>query len=89
VPEGAIAEIPASNSTMYGWRPSFQVGEVLEGGAIGEVTASDDLDSSPAISSPPGSAGANGSTHLPQACSNSIPSGSRPRHSWELPECQG
>jgi NADPH-dependent curcumin reductase CurA len=42
VPEGAIAEIPASNSTMYGWRPSFQVGEVLEGGAIGEVAASDD-----------------------------------------------
>ena len=42
VPEGAIVEIPASNSTMYGWRPSFQVGEVLEGGAIGEVAASDD-----------------------------------------------
>jgi hypothetical protein len=38
----ALGEIAASNSTMYGWRPSFQVGEVLEGGAIGEVAASDD-----------------------------------------------
>src|SRR6185369_3782712 len=30
---GALGEIAASNSTMYGWRPSFQVGDVLEGGA--------------------------------------------------------
>jgi NADPH-dependent curcumin reductase CurA len=27
---------------MYGWRPPFQLGEALEGGAIGEVAASDD-----------------------------------------------
>ena len=26
---GAIGEIAASNSTMYGWRPNFQVGETL------------------------------------------------------------
>jgi NADPH-dependent curcumin reductase CurA len=42
VPRGAIGKIAASNSTMYGWRPNFQVGETLQGGAIGEVTASDD-----------------------------------------------
>jgi len=41
-PGGAIGEIAASNSTMYGWRPNFQVGETLQGGAIGEVAASDD-----------------------------------------------
>jgi len=39
---GVIGEIAASNSTMYGWRPPFQIGEALEGGAIGEVAASDD-----------------------------------------------
>src|SRR6267154_1299844 len=39
---GAIGEIAASNSTMYGWRPNFQVGETLQGGAIGEVAASYD-----------------------------------------------
>src|SRR6202158_329927 len=39
---GAIGEIAASNSTMYGWRPPFQLGEALQGGAIGEVAASDD-----------------------------------------------
>ena len=32
----------ASNSVMYGWRPPFQIGEVLQGGAIGEVVASND-----------------------------------------------
>src|SRR5882672_7551416 len=42
VPGGAIGAIAASNSTMYGWRPNFQVGETLQGGAIGEVAASDD-----------------------------------------------
>jgi NADPH-dependent curcumin reductase CurA len=42
VPGGAMGGIAASNSTMYGWRPNFQVGETLQGGAIGEVTASDD-----------------------------------------------
>src|SRR6202790_5352984 len=40
--EGAIGEIAASNSTMYGWRPPFRLGEALDGGAIGEVAASDD-----------------------------------------------
>jgi NADPH-dependent curcumin reductase CurA len=39
---GAIAEIAASNSTMYGWRPPFQLGDALDGGAIGEVAVSDD-----------------------------------------------
>jgi len=38
----AIGEIAVSNSTMFGWRPSFRVGETLEGGAIGEVAASED-----------------------------------------------
>ena len=42
VPGGAMGGIAASNSTMYGWRPNFQVGETLQGGAIGEVAASDD-----------------------------------------------
>src|SRR5712671_4150973 len=42
VHRGAIGEIAASNSTMYGWRPPFQLGEALDGGAIGEVAASDD-----------------------------------------------
>jgi len=42
VPGGAIGKIAACNSTMYGWRPNFQVGETLQGGAIGEVAASDD-----------------------------------------------
>src|SRR5439155_596232 len=37
-----VGEITASNSTMYGWRPPFQLGEALDGGAIGEVAASDD-----------------------------------------------
>src|SRR6202051_1593690 len=32
---GTIGEIAASNSTMYGWRPPFQLGEALDGGAIG------------------------------------------------------
>jgi NADPH-dependent curcumin reductase CurA len=32
----------ASNSVMYGWRPPFQIGEALQGGAIGEVVASND-----------------------------------------------
>ncbi len=39
---GTLGEIAASNSTMYGWRPPFQLGEALDGGAIGEVAASDD-----------------------------------------------
>src|SRR5207244_6321855 len=37
----AIGEIAASNSTMYGWRPPFQVGEGLWGGAVGGVAGSD------------------------------------------------
>ena len=41
-PAREIGEVAASNSTMYGWRPPFQVGEVLQGGAVGEVVASQD-----------------------------------------------
>ena len=37
-----ISEIAASNATMFGWRPPFQLGEGLQGGAIGEVVASND-----------------------------------------------
>jgi NADPH-dependent curcumin reductase CurA len=37
-----ISEIAASNATMFGWRPPFELGEVLQGGAIGEVVASND-----------------------------------------------
>ena len=42
VHRGAIGGIAASNSTLYGWRPPFQLGAALDGGAIGEVAASDD-----------------------------------------------
>ena len=41
-PAREIGEVAASNSTMYGWRPPFQLGEVLQGGAVGEVVASED-----------------------------------------------
>ena len=41
-PAREIGEVASSNSTMYGWRPPFQLGEVLQGGAIGEVVASED-----------------------------------------------
>src|SRR5207237_5777226 len=41
-PAREIGEVAASNSTMYGWRPLFQLGEALQGGAIGEVVASED-----------------------------------------------
>jgi NADPH-dependent curcumin reductase CurA len=37
-----IREVAASNSIMYGWRPRFHLGEALQGGAIGEVVASED-----------------------------------------------
>jgi NADPH-dependent curcumin reductase CurA len=37
-----ISEIAASNATMFGWRPPFELGEVLQGGAIGKVVASND-----------------------------------------------
>jgi NADPH-dependent curcumin reductase CurA len=37
-----ISEIAASNATMFGWRPPFELGEVLQGGAIGKVIASTD-----------------------------------------------
>ncbi len=89
VHEGAIGGIAASNSTMYGWRPPFQLGEALDGGAIGEVAASDDPRFKPGdlvsswfgwrerFNAPAGT------------CRSSIHSGSRPRHSWELPACQG
>src|ERR1700719_2092470 len=39
---GAIGLAAASNSTMYGWRHEFELGDGLDGGAIGEVAASDD-----------------------------------------------
>src|ERR1700674_985307 len=41
-PAREIGEVAASNSTMYGWRPLFQLDEALQGGAIGEVVASED-----------------------------------------------
>ena len=41
-PAREIGEVAASNSTMYGWRPPFQLGEVLQGGAVGEVVVSED-----------------------------------------------
>src|SRR6476620_1419776 len=41
-PVREIGEVAASNSTMYGWRPLFQLGEALQGGAVGEVVASED-----------------------------------------------
>jgi NADPH-dependent curcumin reductase CurA len=37
-----ISGIAASNATMFGWRPPFQLGEVLQGGAIGEIVVSND-----------------------------------------------
>ena len=37
-----ISGIAASNATMFGWRPPYELGEVLEGGAIGKVVASND-----------------------------------------------
>ena len=89
VPGGAIGEIAASNSTMYGWRPNFQVGETLQGGAIGEVAASDDPRFKPGdlvsswfgwrerFNAPAGS--------LQKLDTFGLP----PRHSWELPACQG
>jgi N-terminal domain of oxidoreductase len=40
--ERASGEVTASNSTMFGWRPNSQLGDVLEGGAIGEVVTSND-----------------------------------------------
>jgi len=41
-PAREIGEVAASNSTMYGWRPPFKLGEALQGGAIGEIVASED-----------------------------------------------
>ena len=40
--ERATGEVAVSNSTMFGWRPHFQLGDVLEGGAIGKVVTSND-----------------------------------------------
>src|SRR6202163_4642895 len=40
-PAREIGEVAASNSTMYGWRPPFQLGEALQGGAGGGVVASE------------------------------------------------
>src|SRR4051794_13519293 len=37
-----ISEIAASNATMFGWCPPFELGKVLQGGAIGKVVASND-----------------------------------------------
>src|SRR5258706_14196738 len=37
-----ISEIAASNATMFGWRPPFVLGEVLQGGAIRNGVASND-----------------------------------------------
>lgn len=37
-----MSEIAASNATMFGWRPRFELGKALQGGAIGKVVASKD-----------------------------------------------
>jgi NADPH-dependent curcumin reductase CurA len=37
-----IGESAASNATMFGWRPAFRLGEVLDGASIGEVAVSND-----------------------------------------------
>jgi N-terminal domain of oxidoreductase len=42
-PAREIGEVAASNSTMYGWRPAFRLGEALQGGAIGEPAGRADL----------------------------------------------
>ena len=44
-----ISEIAASNATMFGWRPPFELGEVLQGGAIGKVLASNDRGLRPGV----------------------------------------
>jgi NADPH-dependent curcumin reductase CurA len=40
-PAREIGEVAAS-TTMYGWRPTFQLGEALQGDAIGEFVGSED-----------------------------------------------
>ena len=77
-------ENAASNSVMYGWRPPFQLGEALQGGAVGEVAASSDPAFSLEISSSRHLAGANGSTRQPKPCGSSIHSGCHPRRSSVL-----
>jgi NADPH-dependent curcumin reductase CurA len=37
-----LTDVAVSNSTMYGWRPLFQLGETLQGAAVGEVVHSND-----------------------------------------------
>jgi NADPH-dependent curcumin reductase CurA len=68
--------------------PPFQLGEPLQGGAIGEVVASDDPGSSVAISSRQCSGGGSRSTHRRQTCRSLRPLGCRPRPSWVLPACR-
>src|ERR1700681_2498865 len=41
-PAREIGEVASSIAPMYGGRPPFQLGEALQGGAVGEVVASED-----------------------------------------------
>ena len=87
-PAREIGEVAAYNSTMYGWRPPFQLGEALQGGAVGEVVASRIQVLSQAISSRPCLAGGSGSTRLPARWRSSIHWGSRLKRSWASPVCR-
>ena len=83
--EGASGEVAASNSTMFGWRPHFQLGEVLEGARSGKSSLPTIPDLSPAIWSRPCWDGASGSTRLSELCRSSIHMGCRPKLIWVLP----
>jgi hypothetical protein len=68
--------------------PPFQLGEPLQGGAIGEVVASNDSRLKPSDLVSTMSAGGSRSTRRPQTCKSSTPLGCRPRRSWALPACR-
>ena len=84
-PAREIGEVAASNSTMYGWRPPFQLGEALQGGAVGKLSRPRTHVSSQAISSRPCLVGGSDSTPLPAPWRSWIPWDSRLKRSWALP----